>query len=212
MVELEALGHRGVAVELPGEDPEAGLDDYAEAADAALTEAGVAEEVTVVGHSLGGVTVPLLPALRPVNRLVYLCAFVPRPGVSVADEFAAGAYQLTSAGRAGRATDELGRTYWVDRRRAIESLYNDCAPEVAATAAARLRPQAQRSSQEPHPLTEWPDVASAYIHCTDDRAFGELGLRLASERLGIEPHRLVAGHMPMLSRPAELARLLVELA
>src|SRR3954447_21126153 len=81
--ELEVRGHHPVAVELPSDDVGKGLDDYARAVADAL---GDAEDVVLVGHSLGGLTVPLVPALRPVERIVLVAALVPRPGQSLIDQ------------------------------------------------------------------------------------------------------------------------------
>ena len=43
----------------------------------------------LVGHSLAGLTIPLVAARRPVRRLVFLCAVVPEFGRSLADQVAA---------------------------------------------------------------------------------------------------------------------------
>ena len=75
--ELDALGHRSVAVDLPCDDEHAGCEAYAEVVCSAID--GVNDPI-LVGHSLGGLTIPLVAARRRVQRLVYLCAFVPRPG------------------------------------------------------------------------------------------------------------------------------------
>ena len=77
--ELEGLGHRVVAVDLPAEDPAAGLQRYAELTRDAIVDA---DEVVLVGHSLGGASIPLVSALRRVRHLVFLCALIPEPGRS----------------------------------------------------------------------------------------------------------------------------------
>src|SRR3954470_22180640 len=80
---LPELGERGVealAVDLPSDDPDAGLADYA----ATVLEAvGAREDVVLVGHSLGGITIPLVAAQRPVRALAFVCALVPVPGASL---------------------------------------------------------------------------------------------------------------------------------
>jgi len=73
--ELEALEHRSVAVDLPCDDEEAGCEEYAEVVRRAIE---AVHDPIVVGHSLGGLTIPLVAARRRVHQLVYLCAFVPR--------------------------------------------------------------------------------------------------------------------------------------
>jgi predicted alpha/beta hydrolase len=62
--ELEERGHTVAAPDLPCEDVNAAIVEYA----AVVPAADV-----VVGHSLGGLTIPLVPA----RVLVFLCAVVP---------------------------------------------------------------------------------------------------------------------------------------
>ena len=207
--ELEGRGHAAVAPELPSDQVSATLGDYADAVTAVLD--GCDEECVVVGHSLGGITIPLVPALRPVRRLVFLCAFVPRPGVSVDEEFEQDEYELAPGAGEGRAKDERGRTYWSDPGRAIELLYTDCPLVDARRIVERLRPQEQSTAAEPSPLASWPEVPSEYIRCLDDRMYTEeMSLRMAA-RLGADPIALDGGHSPMLSRPSALADVLASL-
>ena len=93
--ELEALGHRAIAVDLPCTDPAATLDDYARTVVA--TMAGIAGPVVVVGHSAGGATISLVPARTRVDRLVYVTAVVPEPGRSIVDAAGGRAYSKSSA-------------------------------------------------------------------------------------------------------------------
>jgi pimeloyl-ACP methyl ester carboxylesterase len=73
--ELEALGHRAIAVDLPCTDPAAMLEDHARTVVEAM--AGIEGPVVVVGHSAGGATISLVPELTDVDRLVFVTAFVP---------------------------------------------------------------------------------------------------------------------------------------
>jgi pimeloyl-ACP methyl ester carboxylesterase len=208
--ELESLGHETAAAELPSDEPDSTLDQYAAVAAESLE--GFDEPVVIVGHSLGGLTIPLVPALRPVSALVFLAAFVPRPGISAAEEFETGGFQLAPGFGAGRMIDDLGRSYW-DPEKAAESFFGDLDPAEARAYAARLRPQGQRSQQEPHPLEAWPEVPSHFIHCARDashtREFDEAHAR---ERLGVEPLEIDSDHSPFLSHPRELAAILDGLA
>jgi pimeloyl-ACP methyl ester carboxylesterase len=209
--ELEALGHSAFTVELESERADATLAEFA--ATVAAADPDKDDDVVAVGHSFSGVVIPLVCELRPVEALVFLAAFVPRPGVSVNEEFQTGRFWLAPGAREGRSTDDEGRTHWTDSELAIELLYHDCEPARAKTAAARLRPQGQRTAQEPNPLKEWPDVRSAYVLCTQDRMFDiEFASEMARGRLGVEPATIDTGHSPFLSQPLELATLLDRLA
>lgn len=66
---------------------------------------------------------------------------------------------------------------------------------------------------EPWPLERWPEVPTVVLAPRGDRLFPiEFQRRVARERLGLEVEEIEGGHVPMLSRPGELARRLVEVA
>lgn len=81
---LQNAGHSTIAPDLPNADPEAGLQTYAEVAYAASEPLGE-EPIVIVAQSMAGLYAPLLPALRPVARLVLLNAMIPKPGESGAE-------------------------------------------------------------------------------------------------------------------------------
>lgn len=198
--ELEARGHRVVAPELPCEDVDAGAAEYARVVIDALDGA---DDAIVVGHSLGGMTVPLVPA----RMHVYLCAYVPQPGRALIDR----GPEAFGPGFADSAIrDELERSYWPDPAAAAHDLQY---PAENATLAGRLRRQARKPSVEPSPLAAYPDTQRAYIVCTDDYAVPpEWQRAVARGELGVEPIELSSGHSPMLTCPAELAEILDRLA
>jgi pimeloyl-ACP methyl ester carboxylesterase len=209
--ELVARGHRALPVDLPCDDPEAGATAYAEVVARALDGAG--DDVVVVGHSLGGLTIPLVAAARPVRRLVYLCALIPLPGRSLVDQLRAGEEIFVPGWDAAVARDELKRSYWTEPEAAIAGMYGDCPRALAEEGLLRLRPQGRAASTEPCPLAALPEVPASYVLCRDDGAVRPAWSRHAArERLGVEPIELDGGHSPMLARPGELADVLAGLA
>ncbi len=198
--ELESHGHRVVAPDLPCEDVDAGVVEYAAVVRAALDGA---EDAIVVGHSLGGLTIPLVPA----RRLVFLCAYVPEPGRALLERDAA-AWGPGFAKSTIR--DELGRSYWPDLAAAARDLQY---PPEAAGLAAKLRRQARKPVSDPSPLTALPDVERTFVVCSSDYAIPpDFQRRVAREELGVEPVELDTGHSPMLTLPRELADILDGLA
>ena len=209
---LRAAGHDVVAVDLPCESPAAGLVDYAGTVLEALASTAPDADLVVVGHSLGGLTIPLVAAARPVRELVFLCAMVPMPGVALRDDvwgrpdaFATGWRERS----AHQVAHEDGSSSWPDDA-AMDVFYQDCEPDLAAWAAGQLRRQAWTVAAEPHPLAAYPEVPARAIVCTEDRVLDpDSCARHAADRLHASVVRLGGGHSPMLAQPDALVDLLL---
>jgi pimeloyl-ACP methyl ester carboxylesterase len=206
---LEHFGHQTIAVNLRSDDPESTCSRYAELVARELRE--VAGEVVLVGHSFGGLTIPLVAELSPVSRLVYLAALIPQPGMSMSEQFETEEGILVSEG--GRGLDDRGRSYWADREAAVAAMYSDCTPEDAEWAWSLLRPQSRAAQNERCTLERHPDVPTSYLVCGDDRMVSaDWATRAAQARLGVEPVPVAGGHTPQISRPAELAEMIAGLS
>jgi pimeloyl-ACP methyl ester carboxylesterase len=70
---LEEAKHEATAVDLPGDDAQAGLSAYTER----VLEAIGTREVILVTQSLGGFTAPLVCAKARVRMLVFVNAMIP---------------------------------------------------------------------------------------------------------------------------------------
>ena len=203
--ELHTLGHETVAMDLPCDDPAAGNHRYAEVVVEALAGRG---PVTLVGHSLGGLTIPLVAAARPVERMVFLCARIPIPRQSYrAQGGEPGVYPDAPEARWPLRGDD-GLMDW-PAERVIPVLFPDCPAPIAAWAASRLRRQSATPYEESCPLVSWPDTPSSYILCRDDLLVrADWARRSARERLGTVAEELPGGHSPFLAQPVDLAAVL----
>jgi pimeloyl-ACP methyl ester carboxylesterase len=208
--ELEAMGHRPIAMDLPVSQPGLGAGDYAQAVVDALDGT---DEPVIVGHSMAGIVIPIVATRRPVRRLVFLAAFLPEPGKTVNEQRSREPIDARVAPTTAEWTD-LGDGVWmVGPNTATEMFYQDAPPEIARWATKRLRPQSYAVMDEVTPLESWPEVESRTIVCADDRALNADWLRAASrERLGVEAVEIPGGHSPFLSRPAELALVIDSMA
>lgn len=205
---LEAAGHDAVAVDLPADDPSAGLSRYAEVVDEAL---GAAGDVVLVGHSLGGCTIPLVARRRPVRRLVFLCAPLPLPGLSLRERARRdGDCFLPEFAVASTETREDGCTYWTDHELVRELLYHDCPPADVEAALARLRPQSPAAPTERWPADLELGGELVSIVGSDERAISpDWSRRMSREQLGVEPVELPSGHSPFYACPDDLVEVLL---
>jgi pimeloyl-ACP methyl ester carboxylesterase len=202
---LAARGHQATAPDLPCEDVDAGLDDYAEAAIKAL--GAPPADLVVVAHSLGGLVAPLVATRLPTRRMVMLAGIIGAPGKSLEQLGDVDADRDGPLGEGDLEVDGAGR-FRFTAAGARRVLFHDCSQEEAERATAKLRFQVSMWTQVAD-FDEWPDVETASIVCTEDRVVNPTWSdRVARERLGVEPIHLRTGHEPFVSRPAGLVDLL----
>ena len=123
--ELRARGHDTVAPDLPCDDDSAGLPEYA---DAVIEAIGDAQNLVVVGQSLGGFTAPLVCDRVATNLLVLLAPMIPAPGDSPVGYWTNTGYERRGPG----AYDDP-----------IQLFYHDVPPELAAEAMSKGRGQSE---------------------------------------------------------------------
>jgi pimeloyl-ACP methyl ester carboxylesterase len=197
---LEDAGHTTVAVDLPGDDPAAKFSDYADVVLGALSGAG--DDVVLVGHSTGGLTIPIVADRRPVARMVFVCAAVPVPGESVAER----GVEWQAIEPAEWQIDNGDGSFSISPDGFRRNVAPDADAEATEESIRLLRPQSLTPFLERCPIERMPDVPVRSILCQEDRIVApEYSRRVARERLGVEPIELAGGHAPMASRPEELA-------
>jgi pimeloyl-ACP methyl ester carboxylesterase len=204
---LSAFGLDVRAVDLPIEDNQAGAAVFTETV---VRAAADLPSVVVVGHSLSGAFLPLVACHRPVQHMIFVCAALPLPGRSMAEQFAADPALMSEAQKAFQF-DEAGR-FRMSAEDAKRVYFHDCPGDVAERAAARLRPQSSLIATETSPLAAWPQVPLSYVLCTEDRAMPpDWARRVVPERLNATPIEIAGGHAPFLSRPGVLAEIIARI-
>lgn len=207
LAELKRLGIPARAIDLPGRDGSpTSLDDYAQAILAAA-----APDTILVGHSAGGYAITAAAEAAPdrFRGLIYLCAYLPAAGQSLADMRRAGPSQpLMPAIRL--AADK--QSFTIDPALAPAAFYQDCPPDLAEWATAQLCPQ----PVTPQQTRLWPQQAETlprhYIVCDTDQTIPPDYQRQMAARLAQHcRHSLPSGHSPFLSMPDRLADLLARL-
>lgn len=211
---LRALGHHARAIDLPGngDDPtpaaDVTLDRYAEAVLAATNGPTI-----LVGHSMGGFPITAAAQRAPdrFTALIYLCAYLPRAGHSLAEMRKAGPRQPLAG---AFQIDATRTTFTFDPDQSPALFYHDCPPEDVALAKARLCPQPIRPQETPIPDTSRAETLPRYyIRCTDDRAIPPEYQETMSSPLPPDHIRaLPTSHSPFFSAPDALAALIDEIA
>jgi pimeloyl-ACP methyl ester carboxylesterase len=199
---LRDRGHEAVAPDLPTDREDATWDDCV---DVVVDAVAGADDVVLVGQSSGGFVVPLVAHRRGALLQVFVAGMVPQPGESAGEWFGdVGWFEAV----AEQAREDGGLTGNSDP---MIAFYHDVPADLARQAMARERPASERLAETPWPLPTWPKVPARYVVTTEDH-FLPLAVqrRVAAERLSLaHPDEIVSGHCPNLSRPEELADLLV---
>jgi pimeloyl-ACP methyl ester carboxylesterase len=215
VADLGGRGHEVVAVDLPSDRPGLGADAYADAVASTVGPLGPSDRLVLVGHSLAGLTVPVLAQRlgpRRVAALVLVGALLPRPGSSFVDQARADPDIMAPGFGRGQQRHDDGTTSW-PAEAAASDLYcgvaAEASAEVVARAVARLRRQAWTVQREVTPLQAWPAVPTVLVACGDDLVVNPGHVRTRARELpGAELVELPGGHFPMLTRPAELAAII----
>lgn len=205
--QLKARGHAVAAPDLPKQAPDWRFEDYA--AEIARAVSGL--DTVVVGHSVSGAFLPLVPQVRDCALLVFLAAVIPEPGKSVRDQFAEDPSMFSPD------WIEAGAR-WFDTSQqehlAKEFLFHDCDEETLSWALRTVELLDTRHLvTQPAPFTRWPSVPAVSVVATYDRTLSpDWGRRTSRRVLGRETIEIQAGHCPHVSQPGAIADILEQLA
>lgn len=220
IAELEQLGHEGIAIDLPGHGER--RDETEPTTFAGRLEAIVpvvrAGDV-LVGHSGGGFDITLAADAVPdlVGHVVYLAAALPREGRTLPEAMAmrldgsVGDYDVAGMLEHLHFADDGAMTF-TDPAGPRELFFHDCDDATVAWAFERLCAErgGETSALPVSVLRFWAaDLPRSYIRCLQDRAKPEWLSDAVATRLGVEQLTIDTSHSPFLSRPKELAELLV---
>jgi pimeloyl-ACP methyl ester carboxylesterase len=199
--EIVATAVDNPSVTVPGSDLRADVDNVLAALDA------TPGPVVLVGHSYGGAVVSDAAAHPNVVHTVFITAFPLEVGESVASNALTG-------GEASKLAEALvfdGDTISVDRAQAVPAFFHDCADADAQAARDRLRPMSAAAMAGTVNTAGWRQKPSTYVICTEDHVLPTALQRSAASRV----ERVIdipSSHSPFLSRPDDVARIIVGVA
>jgi pimeloyl-ACP methyl ester carboxylesterase len=213
---LPHLDRPAIAVDLPGRGRRADvdlasvhLDDCARAILDDVAAADVdADDLVLLGHSFAGVSLPLVMAeLAPrLRHVVFLSAVVPPDGTAVLDQIDPAVRELVRAAI-------VGGIYSQDREGARAMLCNDMDSEQADWTLDRVVDDSAALLTEVVDLSGLSaDVPRTYVRLTADQCYSPELQERSAARVGGDVEYLDTGHMPMVSAPEQVAKLLNRLA
>jgi pimeloyl-ACP methyl ester carboxylesterase len=203
---LEAAGHRVLALDLPGWGerrallaPEIGLAAHVEDVVQVL-EAEELRSIILVGHSYGGMVIAGVAARAAgrLGHLVFVDAPVPRHGETVFDhvpDLVAGWYreQASTVGDGWRVPPPDLESYGLSKA--------DLTWLTPMLGAVPLRTCEEPLEAPGDPLWTMPRT---FAWCREYPAFAETAARIREDP-GWTYRELATGHLPMVTRPAEVA-------
>lgn len=197
---LQGAGHGAVAVDLPGDDENAGLPEYA---GLVLEAIGGRHDVALVAQSLGGFTAPLVCGRATVRELVLVNAMIPVPGETP------GAWWDNTGWAAAQQSAAKAHGYSIEFDTDTDFLH-DVPSEVAAEGEPHQRPEANAVFESVCNFTDWPRIPTRVLTGGADRFFPlDFQRRVARERLGVEPDVVPGGHLLALANPDGVAEYLL---
>ncbi|MEY9927249.1 pimeloyl-ACP methyl ester carboxylesterase [Catenulispora sp. GP43] len=202
---LRAAGHHVVTPDLPVADPEAGIEEYADAAVAVLGDHADDSDIIVVAQSMGSFTGTVLTHRIPVKLLVFLSAMAPKEG-----ETAGQWWEATDWRQAKQDSDaRLGIPQDADLKVVF---FHNVPAEVVAEAWEHGEVGQSDRPFGPPPMPALPaDLPIRFLAGRDDRFFPlDFQRRTVQERFGFAPDEMAGGHLLPLARPEELVRRLEE--
>ncbi|WP_420862913.1 alpha/beta fold hydrolase [Algirhabdus cladophorae] len=211
---LRDQGHTATAIDLPshGADQtpvsDVTLNSYAQAILAATSGPTI-----LVGHSMGGYPITKAAELDNANitALVYLCAYTPNSGVSLADNRRRAPRQpLLDA----VIVSDDRQSFVVDPDKAFERFYHDCPAKDAERAIAQLCPQPILPQETAMTVTAASaDLAQFYIRCSNDQTIPpEYQTTMAQAFRQDHVFDMPTSHSPFYADPAGLTKILSQIA
>lgn len=164
--------------------------------------------VVLVGHSYGGAVITEAGANSKVTRLVYVAAFAPDTGESVGST----AKDFPPPPVAPEVKPVEGNFVVLSEKGVVEDFAQDLTPLEKRVLAAAQAPTAGAVFGAPISDAAWRHKPTWYVVAENDRMINPDYERFAAKRMGATILSLRTSHVPMLSKPNEVAAFIAKAA
>jgi len=175
-------------------------------------------KVILAGHSSGGVAIAQaaeLLGIAKVEKLIFLDAFMPKDGESVGSIAAKVASDIKNKKEAGAPPEMLftanHKVFKWNPEIVENHFYHDCSKADIANAKANLKWQSVASISTQVKLSDdiYGGIPKYYILCTEAKDLDKSSI--ATNVPVKKIFKISSSHSPFLSKPNELARILLEI-
>jgi pimeloyl-ACP methyl ester carboxylesterase len=212
---LEDGGHVVYTPDLPGHSPSHGIpareitfERYVSFVRNMIT--AIDEKVILAGHSLGGaiITCAMETIYQQVDRLVYVCALIPRNGDTIGKMLEA---DPGSGLKGAFSLNEREKSAELIADKIDDVVYNGCEKEDILYAKKRIVPQSIVPMSAPITLKKgmFKKTARTGIVCTQDRSLTPAYQETMCKNSGCAIRYLKSGHAPFFSQAGELGEILM---
>jgi pimeloyl-ACP methyl ester carboxylesterase len=166
--------------------------------------------VLLVGHSYGGAVITQAGDLPNIVGLVYVAAFAPDAGESVAQ---IGDWRAAQAAAAGNVAPDSDGYVWIKQDKFRESFCQDLPADEALVMAVTQKAPVGSTAGDTVSDPAWKKKPTWYQVSTNDRMIHPDSARQMAERM--KPHSTIeldASHASLASQPVAIAELIDQAA
>jgi pimeloyl-ACP methyl ester carboxylesterase len=181
------------------------------AADVDATKQALAKQngrTVLVGHSWGGVVITEAGDDPKVSALVYVSAFAPDVGQSLATLASAGP---ATEGAAAIHADDKGDLF-IDPKVFPSAVAADLPPQIAESLAHSQLPLSVAAFQAPVDVAAWRDKPTFYVITTKDKVIAPEVQKLFAARMHAQTKEVAGSHASLVSHANEVAAFIEEAA
>ncbi|OWJ93785.1 hypothetical protein B6S59_15475 [Pseudomonas sp. A46] len=163
-------------------------------------------DVVLVGHSWGGTVISQAGTDKKVRGLVYVAAFAPDAGQASKD---LGKDYPAPSGVSEIAPDKNGYLYMTPKGMA-NGFAQDLSPEQTAVMVATQGPIRASAFDDRTTAAAWKNKPSWFVVASEDRMIQPDLQRALAKKIGAQVTEIKASHVPQQSRPADVAKVIIQ--